>query len=165
LLQLGTFMKEVKLKRIGIKSYDRFYPVFRRALLTDFLHLPLRRKKYFLRKIWSKKNFKKRFKRGKIGIFSVRKDKTIAFIVVSSEIGGISLLRWIWVDKNFRNKGIGKRLVKRGEKWAQTKNCHKLRFITDGRNRGFYLKLGFVIEGIRKKDRYKKDFYLFGKFI
>lgn len=159
-------MEEIKLKKIGLKDYHRFYPVFKKSLLTDYFHIPQKRRNFFLRTKWSKEIFKARLSKGAIFIGTVLKGKRIiGYIISSIEPGGISLLRWLWTDKNYRGKGMASQLIDQWKAWAKKRGSHKLRFIAGKVNKEFYLKQGFILEGIRKKDRFKKDFYLFAKFL
>jgi len=159
-------MMNYKTKEISIDDFNKFYPIFEKSLFKNYTHIPLKRRKAFLKNKWSQETFKKRYKNKNISIFITEKEnEIIAYLVGSVEAGGIGLLRWVWVDKKHRRKGIAGNLIKRLEKWCKKNNCHKLRFITVTENKKFYIKQGFKLEGVRKKDRYKKDQYLFGKIL
>lgn len=55
-------------------------------------------------------------------------------------------VRGIVVDKNYRGQGIGSQLIKFAEKWANEKQCNKVRIRTNImriETRDYYSKLGF----------------------
>ncbi len=63
------------------------------------------------------------------------------------EIGGLV------VDENFRNKGVGKKLVEFIFDWAKTKNCNLIRVRSNTirvESHKFYEKLGFDLNKTQK---------------
>jgi GNAT superfamily N-acetyltransferase len=151
-----------QIKKLSIKNYSKFWAVFKHSLLTDFDHVPIKERKEVIKRRWPKSKLEKE----KIKIFYTSKNKKIiAYLLSSVESGGVSLMRWIWVKPDYRKQGIASQLIESWEEWAKQKQCHKLRFIAVEKNQPFYLKQGFKIEGRMKKDKYKNDYYIFGKIL
>jgi ribosomal protein S18 acetylase RimI-like enzyme len=86
---------------------------------------------------------------------------------------GISLtshvahIKTLIVKKELRNKGIGEALIKKAEELAKEFDCHKI-FLETGstwKARSFYEKLGYKKTGELKKHFFKKDFWIYSKFL
>jgi RimJ/RimL family protein N-acetyltransferase len=59
----------------------------------------------------------------------------------------------VGIIKEFQGRGVGKKLFEEMEKWARTKNMHRLELtVMVGNERGIrlYQKMGFEFEGVRK---------------
>jgi len=165
-LSLKSKMKNIKIKTLKLDKFNDFYQVFETSLLTDFNHFSKSQKQVFLNSVWRKNIFLKRFNRGFMVVFRASfNDKTRGYLIASLEPGGVSLLRWIWVDKKQRNKNMGTKLINFWQKWALKQKCHKLNVKAVAKNKGFYQKQGFVNEGVRKKDQFLKDYFLLRKVI
>lgn len=66
---------------------------------------------------------------------------------ISSPVGYVE---GIYVDHNFRNKGISKKLVEAGEQWSQALGCSQIASDTELDNYGsqeFHKKMGFIEVG------------------
>ena len=60
--------------------------------------------------------------------------------------GGCCEIRQVWVDENFRGRGIGRRLMEVAETEAQRRSCFQIILATHSfQAPGFYHKLGFEI--------------------
>ena len=60
----------------------------------------------------------------------------------------------IVVDKNYRGKGYGKRLMEKIEEWAKENNCNGIRLTSNANRKAahlFYEKIGYKSE---KEDKY-----------
>jgi len=78
--------------------------------------------------------------------------------VTSIKKGGVSLVVWMGVLKQYQNKGFGEALVKTWEEWVKGKGVHKLRVSTyKESNVVFYSKFGFELKGVRKTDVFGFD--------
>lgn len=157
----------VQISMLKVSKWEEFYGLFRRMLLNDFPAFPQEAKKYYLEGQFSSKRFKRAFLKKWQRVYLAKKNnKIIGFLEAADDEGGVSFLNWIWVKSAFRNQGIGKKLMKRWERDSRRLKFHKLSTLTINRdNVSFYQRLGFELEGLRKKDHWGKDRYLLGKII
>lgn len=72
---------------------------------------------------------------------------------IHAHIGGEWLyIVSLWVDEDYRSKGIGKSLLRLAEKTATEKNCHSVYLYTYSfQSPEFYHKLGYVTMGTLDK--------------
>ncbi len=103
----------------------------------------------------------------KKAILAKDKEKIVGFLISHQVPGGVNVCDWLWVDESFREQGVGRSLVKFWEENSlKEKKTHRLNVSTSNKdNLAFYQKLGFKLEGVRKKDQWKADRYLLGKLI
>lgn len=81
--------------------------------------------------------------------------------------GGVADLSQVIVDKEYRGKGIGKKLVFAAEKLAKKNGCHLVELVTgkDWPAATFYEPLGYTLAGEAPNYFHKKDFLWFVKEI
>lgn len=122
---------------------------------------------YFIKRDYSKKVFAENLKEKKRVIFVALVGKEIVgFLVVNKSYGGVSFAPWLGVKKEFRGKGIGRRLMSYWEKWAKRKEAHSLLLSTsDKQTKNFYIKCGFKFFGTERQTYFGLDHHLFGKLI
>lgn len=90
----------------------------------------------------------------------------MGLLIAIGSPGGVTFINWLGVKKQFQRRGIGKKLIQAWQDWAKRRGYHKLRAsTTNSENHAFYEKLGFFLEGVKKKDRYGLDHFVFGKII
>jgi GNAT superfamily N-acetyltransferase len=61
------------------------------------------------------------------------------------EVRGSSTLLGVVIDKKYRGKGYGKRLMEEMEEWAKENNCNGIR-LTSKEAHSFYKKMGYKSE-------------------
>jgi len=69
-------------------------------------------------------------------------------------------IRGIVVKEEFREKGVGTKLIKRAEMWARGKGCSYIRIRTNisrTATRKYYRKLGFILK--KTQEVYVKEIY------
>lgn len=74
-------------------------------------------------------------------IFSIRKD-----YVEGSEKSPTGYLEGIYVEPEFRHRGIAKKFVQLGEQWLKANSCSQIgsdTWLTDTESRKFHKKIGF----------------------
>ena len=81
---------------------------------------------------------------------------------------GVGHILGIYVKRDYRRKGVGKRLVKKALEDFKRLGCHKARLEVFAHNTGavsLYEHLGFNQEGFLHKDEEKKDVIIMSKFL
>lgn len=155
-------MNDFKICFLKEKHWESFYSLFREIILSDFQNYP---KDFFKRKA-SEERILSRWHKGKKIAVLILKDKVLGFIIFSPSIAGVSILDWIGVKKEFRGRGLGKKLLGFYQDWAKKSRIHKLRLRASQKdNQKFYKSFGFKLEGVLKKDTYGLDYYILSKFV
>ncbi len=96
---------------------------------------------------------------------SKTKKEIIGFVVIDKPYGGVSFCRWLGVLKNYRKKGIGKKLIKTWINKAKKTDCHKIEVASQPAAKNFYVKCGLELEGRRKLSYFGINQFIFGKVI
>ena len=113
---------------------------------------------------WTKENYLKDLpEKWKYSLLVLTNDNICAFSV-NSRKPGIYYIHFFYVFKKFRNKGIGKKLLKACENLSQSESIKKLQLKCHKNNinaRKFYLENGYYIAGNDEK----KNNYLLEKKI
>jgi ribosomal protein S18 acetylase RimI-like enzyme len=80
---------------------------------------------------------------------------------------GVGHILGIYVERDYRRKGVGKRLMKKALEDFKRLECHKARLEVFAHNAGaisLYEHLGFKQEGFLHKDEEKKDVIILSRF-
>jgi len=101
------------------------------------------------------------------------KRQLVAYAEDDSIIGELTMeitsyvahLKTLIVKKEYRNRGIGEKLMLETEKVAKDFKCHKIYLITgsDWEVRGFYERLGYLKTGEHKNHYFGRDFWIYSK--
>lgn len=80
--------------------------------------------------------------------------------------GGVFYLLWLGVKEEFRNSGVGSKLLREMEKRVR-KRCHKIQLISaiDLGALRFYKRNGYQCEGVLRKAWWSVDYYNLGKIL
>ncbi|MBR9701333.1 GNAT family N-acetyltransferase [Candidatus Pacearchaeota archaeon] len=100
--------------------------------------------------------------------FIASENKKILGILRFKIIGGASYLSEFIVNKESRNKSVGKKLFEKFEKFSKEKNCHVIYLETTEKHKEaikFYKKMGFKKIATLKKNKFKFDCYFFEKIL
>jgi len=157
----------ISISTLKEKEIADFYQLFKKILKTDFPEFSLRVREVQLNRDFTKNNFLKMVGKKDEAIMVARtKGEIIGFAVLGKDKGGVVQLIWLGVKRGARNIGIGSRLLKALEEWAQTHQCHCLVVNTENkRNVAFYLKRGYDYVGVQKEAWYGVNEYLLQKNI
>ncbi len=154
------------IKQLQLKDLFDFYPSFKEIILNEFPYYHPKIRQYFVEKIYNLKTIKYWLEtKQKIILVALIDNKIVGFAMIDLPYGGVSFLRWLGIKKDFQKKGIGKKLVEEWEKLASIWQCHKIELATYLTIVGFYEKLGFQKEGIRKLSYFGIDQFMMGKVI
>lgn len=152
---MEIIIKKLKTKEEAENLFEKFKP----TLKNDFSNFPKEAMEVF-RKRYSKNRLLSKF----LAYIVSDQDHIIGFVIGDQPYAGVGYIDWIWVDPRYRKKGIGIKLLSFLEKEYKKLGSHKINLSTSHKNNlEFYKKCGFQIEGLRKKDSFKLDFYSFGK--
>lgn len=154
---------ETRIEKLKLADWSEFHFLFKKVLEKDFPGYPRQVKEKFVSEIRVKGFFEEKKR-----LFWVAKfgGKAVGFLIVKGTPGGVSFINWLGVTRQFRRQGIGTKLIQTWENWAKKKGYHKLRISTTNRqNQAFYERLGFSLEGVKKKDSCGLDRFVFGKII
>lgn len=156
-----------KVEQLKIKDFKEFYKFVKDFILKQFLDYPPRIRRFYLKKNLNQDSLKKALKtKEKVILVARSEEKIIGFILIAFDRGGGTHCSWFGVDENFRNHGVGSRLMREIEKLAQRRKCHFIYFWTENRNNiKFYQKRGYYLVGLQKESWYGMDEYLMQKNI
>lgn len=102
----------MKIKKLSLSNIDVFWKVFKQSLLTDFDYLRKNSRERLLNSKWSKKQIITGLKAELKYIFVLYPGpKEIAGYLIATREDEKVRINWIWVRKDLRRKGIGKKLI------------------------------------------------------
>src|SRR3989338_10474216 len=118
----------------------------------------------FLKREWNKINIKNgvSWKKHKNYICVLDGDKLVGCSKINI-YGGICKISQIIIKENYRNRGIGGKLLKAIETFAKKNKCHKTQLFTsrlNGKALEFYLRNGYNIKCELKDDIFHNTNYL-----
>ncbi len=156
---------EIQIEPVAIKNFGQFYAFAQDFILNHYLDYPPKLRKKYLELEFDPKIIKKRIKKGEdLILIAWVKEKVVGFLVNSFESGGCAHLQWFGVDKNYRNSGIGSRLLKEMEKKIIEKKYHFVILWTESQsNIEYYKKRGYDLVGLQKQSWFGQDEYLMQK--
>lgn len=157
----------MEIKKVGSSEAEKVYEVFSSVLKDGFPEYSSELIDFFLTKDFPLSSWISKLESKEITVFgAIENEKIVGFLVTDKLYGGVSCCTWLLVLKEFREKGIGTKLISEWEKEIKKIGGHKLILITqEEMNRGFYKKLRFSEEGFEEKSWFGLDCWKFGKII
>src|SRR3989338_1976215 len=144
---------KIKIKKLKQKDLPQFLSLFQTVLSEDFPEYQPKVSKIYQEHIFNQKYFKKFIKKKTnciLGAFDGK--KIIGFLVMYGHSGGVVEFNWLAVNKNYRKKGIGTKLIAEGEKWSLKNKFHYVFFHTENMEYvEFYKRKGYEHLGLQKK--------------
>jgi GNAT superfamily N-acetyltransferase len=157
---------KAQIRKIEKNEIDIFFDVFSKCIKTQFPEYSINKIRYFLSKMWSKKEYRKCFADKARFILGAWIDRRLVGILdAKMPVGGVSRCVWLMVELDFQGQGVGKKLLDEWERIVKIKGAHSLYLDADNRNVPFYKKVGFSKIGFWKKSWFGNDMYLFAKTI
>jgi len=140
------------IKKATAKDIDEIVKIIDFALSNDFSAYNDKTILAYRNNVFNKRYFQEFIKDKKNIIFNTYiQDKLVGLITFKLDYGGIIYMEWIAVDKSYRGKGLGSKLLDFGEKWAIKNKYHCVSLTTTmERQVKFYEKHGYHILGIYK---------------
>jgi len=158
--------QKIKIKKSKLSDLDSFLDLFRVSVRTQFPGYSQKTKKYFLGKMFTRKNFILEIKQKKADLLlAAVGEKIVGFLLAYLPYGGISYISWLAVKESFQGKGAGTALLKEYEVIAKEKGIHKIHLWTDKRNLKFYKRNGWTLVGMIPENYFGADDWLFYKTI
>ena len=155
---------EFTYSKLALLDLHEFWLLFKEVLETEFPGYSPETVRLFLEKLYTEYSFKYYLENNQKTIILARYSKEIiGFAVIDEPYGGVSLLRWLGIKKEYQKKGVGTELIKQWLKVAKEQNAHKGEVAAQPTAKEFYEKAGLELEGHRKKSYFGIDQYLFGK--
>lgn len=157
----------VHIKQLPPERLDEFMPIFFKILRAEFPGYTSQVVDYFEKNAYSKENFKYwlTYYLKTIYIALNELDNIIGFAVIDAPYGGVSLCRWLGVQKEYQRKKIGSSLIETWLDLAKQQKCHKVEVAAQPEAKVFYEKVGLNLEGKRTLSYFGIDQYVFGKVI
>lgn len=155
------------IKILSAQELNSFFPFFEKLMRNNFLFYKEKVIDHFLSKIYTKENLRYWLANNYRMILTAvdENNNYLGFAMIDAPYGGVSLLRWLAVDKTHQKKGIGKALILKWEEIAKNQGCHKLELAAYPLVEGFYKKMGFVNEGLKKDSYFGINQISMGKII
>jgi len=155
----------IKIKDIGFVDIDRFLGLFKVSVKTQFPEYPIKTKRFFLEKIYTKKNLKQWLKKKTVTILiAISNLEIVGYLIANPSYGGVSCIVWLAVKDSFQKKGIGSALLKKYESIVKKQGVHMtLLLVTNKKNFKFYKKNGYKLGGYIPKSYFGIDNWWFYK--
>jgi len=161
-----SLQESTHIQLLNNSDLHEFWLLFKELLESDFPGYTKETVRNFLNNLYNEINFKYYLSNNLKSILVAKKNNEIvAFAVIDEPYGGVSLLRWLGVKKQFQKKGIGKQLVQAWFELARQQHAHKAEVAAQPEAKAFYTKAGLELEGHRKKSYFGIDQYIFGKVL
>lgn len=138
-----------KFDKLFIHSIKNYFPEYKTEVIKHFVSKPYRDE------IWDVSI--------RVGAFDGK--QLVGYIISEWYSGGIVYIFWYAVDKNYRRRGIGKKLLNLTESLAKKTGAHGIKLDADQRNLEFYRKAGYEVLGFDKLSYYGADNYQLKKHI
>lgn len=144
-----------------------FFTLFANIVRSDFKEWTEESKEKWLKEDYSLDFWKNLVNEGKCPIFiAYDGPKMVGYVVIETLNFGVAYLGWIGVLKDSRSRGVARELVATLELWCKKNNVHKIELETQVINLiPFFIKLGFMFEGVRHQSWQSLDNYMFGKVV
>lgn len=156
----------IQIHHLDYTNLNNFHSLFSEILSTEFPGYSEKVVKYFLEKIYTRNAFSYWITQHSKTVFIASVDNALAgFTVIDEPYGGVSFCRWLGVKKDFQNHGIGSLLIQNWFQIATQQDCHKVELAAQPEAKGFYEKVGLILEGERKQSYFGINQYLFGKVL
>ncbi|MBI4170210.1 MAG: GNAT family N-acetyltransferase [Candidatus Aenigmarchaeota archaeon] len=155
-------MQDITFRQAEEKDFDRIHEIALKGWLFAYNYLPKEALKNLVSDYYSKENLKSSLRKVKHGtdlfIVAADKNKVAGFCHVGVKNSEGEIYR-LYIDLSFIGKGIGKRLLLKGELFLREKGCKKcLTFVNKFNKLGadFYIRNGYVhIPELDKEDEFK----------
>ncbi len=136
--------REVKIRAAAQKDLDVFWDIFSKSIETQFTGYSPKLRNYFLRKLYSKENFKQwLIEKEVILLLALQDGKIIGYLLATLPFSGTSYLIWMTVEEPFRKKGIGGALLNQYEILIKRKGAQKIHIWASDTNFDFYKENGY----------------------
>lgn len=157
---------DYKIEAMSSSQLPEFWLLFKTVLETEFPGYSKETVRNFLEKYYSEANFRYYLDNKLKNILIAKNgEKMVGFAVIDEPYGGVSLLRWLGVQKEYQKKGVGKQLITSWLEQAIERGAHKAEVAAQPEAKEFYEKVGLEFEGHRKKSYFGIDQYIFGKVL
>lgn len=154
----------IKISQLKNNQVKDFYQLYKSLVLSDFKEWNNTSKNKWLKEDYSPSFWKNQIKVGVPVFIAQDNGRLVGYVAIEAINFGVVYLGWIGVLKEYRKTGVGKDLMLEVEKWGKGNNYHKIELETQIKELlPFFIKQGFVLEGIRKNSWQKLDNYMFGK--
>jgi len=157
----------VHIRQLPPERLDEFMTVFFKILRAEFPGYTPQVHDYFEKTAYSKENFKYWLSYNMKTIYVALNElsQIVGFAVVDAPYGGVSLCRWLGVQKEYQRKKIGSTLIETWIELAKKQKCHKVELAAQPEAKIFYEKVGLTLEGKRNVSYFGIDQYVFGRVI
>jgi len=154
-----TNNKNIKIKKITQKDINQFWDYFKISVEKQFPEYPIKIRKFFLEKQYTKSHLKQWLKRGTITLLVAKnKNNIVGYLLANDPYGGVSSIIWLAVKNSFQRKGIGGSLLRRYEIIAKKQEVHKITLlVTNKKNIKFYEKNDYKLAGYIPQFYFKID--------
>lgn len=140
-------------------NYSSFYPWYSKKTIDFWVNGD---------RGWPVKNIQRQHENGTTLLVARAKGQIVGFFIGMRHFGGVAFGSHLAVLKDFRRKGIGKKLILRWEEIAKKQGAHALVLQTIAKkteNVKFYESLGFRVIGLHEKFNFGNDYYILQKNI
>ncbi len=157
----------MKIRKLTKKDLPKFLELFNEVLTEDFPEYRPRVTRIYVEHLFNEKFFKRFIKKKRNCVLrAYSKNELIGALTIYGHSGGVAEFEWLLVDKQYRKKGLGTKLLSEGEKWAIKHKFHYLFFHTESqKNVEFYRKRGYEHIGLQKKAWFGIDEHLLQKIL
>lgn len=154
------------IQKLDQNNVDKFYLTFRDILSSEFPGYTPKVITYLLKKIYSLYAYEYWIRNTlKTVLIAKINNEIVGFADIDNPYGGVSLLRWLGVKKEYQRAGIGSSLINAWEDLARKQHAHKMEVAAQPEAKEFYAKMGLKLEGMREKSFFGINQYIFGKVL
>lgn len=156
----------VKIVKVGEKDFPKFYGLIEKTLRDGSFLYPAKSASYVMG-VWvpTPQQLKKNVAAGDKLYLAFENNNVIGYLLANREKAGVGFCHWLGIDKKFRHKGIGSKLLKRWEEDSIREGLHAIHLWTMENDLEFYKKNNFVLAGKFKNAWFGIDHFLLYKNI
>lgn len=139
------------IRRLGRADFPLFYPLFVDMVKNEIPEL-LKKSDFFLEGDFSRERIYGSLSYPSIVIIGCfLKDRLIGFIWGNAGYAGLGFISWLMVEKDYRKKGYGKKLMNTYEDFIRGIKGHVVELYCFEEMKEFYEKNGYEVIGVRPK--------------
>ncbi len=151
---------EIDIRLIEEKDKEIFEKLYRESVMEDFPEYTEKTRHYLTTGVYKENMWKLPLRLGAyIG------DAMVGYVLCENPFGGVAFAHWLAVDKKYRGKGVGKKLLEKLTDLLKDKGAHAIHLQADKKNIGFYEKCGYDVYGEDNKGYFGAHDFLLRKII
>jgi len=155
----------IKVKQLSTEDISEIFLLSSKIMTEDFPMYSPKVASIYADHYYSKKFYKKLLARDTNSILGIKDGGELrAIIVLKGDFGGVLFVELLAVKKEYRDKGLGSKLLEAAESWALKHSYHYFWLYTESdKNIEYYKRRGFKHVGVHEGAWFGSSEHIMGK--